>query len=48
MATIFTDASCAAKIGQGWNKAVCKPIRLCEYWPGQEAAKGLWGNCREQ
>ncbi|KAL8414319.1 hypothetical protein RB594_005518 [Gaeumannomyces avenae] len=43
MTKVFTDAICKATIGnQGWDKAVCKPVKLCtsQYW-----GPNIWIQC---
>ncbi|KAL8350238.1 hypothetical protein RB601_001322 [Gaeumannomyces tritici] len=43
MTKVFTDAICKATFGnQGWDKAVCKPVKICTdpYW-----GPDIWTQC---
>ncbi|KLU83774.1 hypothetical protein MAPG_02825 [Magnaporthiopsis poae ATCC 64411] len=46
MTKAITDAYCKQEYGQyGWDKATCRPVKLCEMWPGEITFKDQWIEC---
>lgn len=46
MTKVFTDDVCKNLWGEyGWDKATCRPVKLCLEWPNVPEFKDLWVQC---